>query len=265
MKRLVRRALQGGPDASFLFGSFIRKARYTFMIGIYDYTVVLTYCSLISASLGIIVCLHGIGHPFHGVFFLLLSGLCDTFDGRVARSKKNRTAMEKSYGIQIDSLADLVAFGILPGCIGIAMLRVSKRFSDVPHIRHVNPDDKLVLYPIALMIIVILYILAAMIRLAYFNVMEEERSHTENTARRYYTGLPVTSAALIFPTVMLIQFLTETDLTMLYFGVMAVVSFLFVSKIRVRKPGLKLILAMIAIGAVEFALLFFIHWRAGGI
>ena len=235
------------------------------MIGFYDYTVVLTYASLISASVGIIVCLHGIGHPFYGVFFLLVSGLCDTFDGKVARTKKNRTSMEKSYGVQIDSLSDLVAFGVLPGCIGIAMLRVSKRFSDTPHIRHVQPDDKLVLYPIVLMIIVVLYILAAMIRLAYFNVTEEERSRTENGARRYYTGLPVTSAALIFPTVMLIQFLTETDLTLLYFGVMVLVALLFISRFQVRKPGMKMILAMIGIGAVEFALLMFIHWRAGGI
>ncbi len=235
------------------------------MIGFYDYTVILTYASLISASIGIIVCLHGIGHPFYGVFFLLVSGLCDTFDGRVARTKKNRTPMEKSFGVQIDSLADLVAFGVLPGCIGIAMLRVSKRFSDTPHLRHVQPDEKLVLYPIALMIIVVLYVLAAMIRLAYFNVTEEERSRTENGARRYYTGLPVTSAALIFPAVMLFQFLTETDLTILYFGVMLLVAFLFVSKIQVRKPGLRTILAMIGIGVVEFGLLLFIHWRTGGI
>ena len=37
---------------------------------------------------GVIVCLNGIGHPI-GIFFLLFSGLCDTFDGKVARSKKN--------------------------------------------------------------------------------------------------------------------------------------------------------------------------------
>ena len=99
------------------------------MIGVYDYTVVLTYLSLISGLIGIIACLHGIGHPFVGIFFLLLSGLCDTFDGRVARRKQDRTELEKSYGIQIDSLADLVAFGVLPGCIGIAMLRVSDKFT----------------------------------------------------------------------------------------------------------------------------------------
>ena len=62
------------------------------MIGVYDYTVILTYLSLLSGASGIIVCLKGIDHPYLGMFFLLFSGLCDTFDGKVSRSKK------KPYG-----------------------------------------------------------------------------------------------------------------------------------------------------------------------
>ena len=231
------------------------------MIGFYDYTVILTYLSLISATLGIVVCLHGIGHPFIGVFFLLISGLCDSFDGRVARMKKDRSQMEKSFGIQIDSLADLVAFGVLPGCIGIAMLRVSERFSDVPKIRVQSPDEKMVIYPIILILIMLIYVMCAMIRLAYFNVTEEERSKTQGGKRISYTGLPVTSAALIFPTMTLIQFLTKTDLTIAYFGIMLLVAVLFVSKIQVPKPGLKGILIMIGIGAVEFLLLALVRFQ----
>ena len=37
--------------------------------------------------------------------------------------KKNRTEMQCDYGVQIDSLADLVAFGVLPASIGVSMLR----------------------------------------------------------------------------------------------------------------------------------------------
>ena len=230
------------------------------MIGFYDYTVLLTYLSLISSTLGIVVCLHGIGHPFFGVFFLLFSGLCDAFDGRVARAKKNRTQMEKNFGIQIDSLADLVAFGVLPGCIGIAMLRVSVRFSDVPQLKTQGPDEKMVIYPIILTLIMLIYVLCAMIRLAYFNVTEEERMKTEGGTRKSYIGLPVTSAALIFPTVTLLQFITRTDLTILYFGVMMGAALLFVSKIRVPKPGLRGILIMVGIGAVEFVLLVLVRF-----
>ena len=88
------------------------------MIGFYDYTVILTYLSLMSGTIGIMLCLNGMGHPYLGMFFLLFSGLCDTFDGKVARSKKDRTTQMKKFGIQIDSLSDLIAFGMLPACIG---------------------------------------------------------------------------------------------------------------------------------------------------
>ena len=60
------------------------------MIGVYDYTVILTYVSLLSAGMGIFISLSGYGHPYVGIFFLLVCGLCDAFDGKVARTKKNR-------------------------------------------------------------------------------------------------------------------------------------------------------------------------------
>ena len=41
------------------------------MIGVYDYTVILTYLSALSAGIGIIVSLNGTGHPYYGTFFLL--------------------------------------------------------------------------------------------------------------------------------------------------------------------------------------------------
>ncbi len=227
------------------------------MIGIYDYTVWLTYGSLLSAMLGILVCLHGVGHPFIGIFFLMICGLCDAFDGKVARHKKDRTKMAQAYGIQIDSLSDLVAFGVLPGCIGFAMIRVSPRFQEAP-VLHGNGEEGMILYPILFGLIVLFYVLAALIRLAYFNVTEEERADKEGGVRKIYTGLPVTSASLIFPTVLLIQFATDRDTTILYFVALLVTGFLFISKIHIRKPALRGILTMIAIGVVEFGLLLFL-------
>lgn len=186
------------------------------MIGFYDYTVILTYLSLMSGTIGIMLCLNGMGHPYLGMFFLLFSGLCDTFDGKVARSKKDRTTQMKKFGIQIDSLSDLIAFGMLPACIGIAM-----------------------------------------IRLAYFNVMEEEDQNRDETGAKIYTGLPVTSAALIFPAVLLIHMLIRADLTFLYFGVMLITGGLFISKIQIKKPQNKGIATMIFFGAVECVVLIF--------
>ena len=211
------------------------------MIGFFDYTVWLTYLSLLSAGMGILVSLNGDGHPYWGTVFLLISGLCDAFDGKVARMKKDRSETEQKFGIQIDSLSDLVAFGVLPVCIGMALLRRSPILADQ---------------------VVISWLLAAVIRLAYFNVTEEERQRKEKGVRRAYIGLPVTSAALIFPTVLLIQHITgsSVDVTPLYFGVALLTGFLFLSRIRIGKPGIKGILCMVALGAAEFLIMTLLHF-----
>ena len=221
------------------------------MIGFYNYTVILTYLSLISAGLGIVVSLSGGGHPYIGVFFLLICGLCDAFDGKVARTKADRSEMEQKFGIQIDSLSDMVAFGVLPACIGAAMLRCSPTVNDL--IKEQGGSAPVRIMQCAAFAVLILYILAAMIRLAYFNVTEEERQKTEGGARKFYTGLPVTSAALIFPTVLLVQYLTpRMDVTPFYFAAVLFTGFAFLAKFQLRKPGLRGILIMVAIGAAEF-------------
>lgn len=227
------------------------------MIGIYDYTVVLTYLSLLSASIGIVISLGGSGHPYIGCFFLLFCGLCDAFDGKVARTKKDRTQVEMNYGIQIDSLSDLVAFGVLPTCIGTALIRTSPMLQAAFDGGLGSWQAKLT--ELLLHAVLVLYPLAAMIRLAYFNVTEEERQKKEGGTRRYYTGLPVTSAALIFPLVLLFQYILPADITPVYIAVALVTACLFLSKFQVRKPGTRGILIMVGIGALEFILM--LLWR----
>jgi CDP-diacylglycerol--serine O-phosphatidyltransferase len=230
------------------------------MIGVYDYTVILTYLSLMSGATGIFVSLQGYGHPYIGVFFLLLSGLCDAFDGKVARTKKNRTKLQKDFGVQIDSLADLISFGLLPPCIGMAMLRVSEKFSELKFISELT--GKVSWYSISLTVVAAIYVLAALIRLAYFNATEEERAEEmAQTGHMHYTGLPVTSAALIFPFVVLIHFFTRFDFSLLYFFVLLLVAILFVCPFKLKKMGGKALYILIAIGAIEFVLLILFKWR----
>ncbi|MBP5520168.1 MAG: CDP-alcohol phosphatidyltransferase family protein [Treponema sp.] len=228
------------------------------MIGFYDYTVVLTYLSMLSATTGIMLCLNDIGHPYLGMIFLMICGLFDAFDGKVARTKKNRTEQMKKFGIQIDSLSDLVAFGVLPACIGIAMLRTSIELSTFPDFKFLHLADKSAIIKIILTVIAVFYTLAAMIRLAYFNVLEEERQKTEGGSNKTYIGLPVTSAALIFPTILLIHIFSNWDLTLLYFIVLAIVGFLFVSRIHIKKPTLKGVLIMVTVGLLEAGILAYI-------
>ena len=219
------------------------------MIGIYNYTVILTYLSLISAGTGIIVTLSDNGHPYWGVLFLLLCGLCDAFDGQVARTKKDRTKSEINYGIQIDSLSDVVAFGVLPACIGVAIFKTSAFISSL---------SSYAFFPIlkySFFAILVLYILAALIRLAHFNVTEEERQSEEGGVRKYYTGLPVTSAALIFPSFMILRYITPIDISIAYLPLILLTAFAFLGKFTLRKPKLCGILIMVGIGFIEAVIL----------
>lgn len=189
------------------------------LIGFYDYTVILTYLSLVSAVVGMILTARG--NLGAAVLCLAAAGICDAFDGIVARSKKNRTADEKSFGIQIDSLCDLVSFGVFPavwcyhsgvdGVVGAVCMAV--------------------------------YVLCAVIRLAFFNVMEEKRQQAESGCNKTYRGLPVTTAAIIFPLAYGLSFLVKENVfAVLLHVALALTGFLFVLDFSVKKPDWQRIL-----------------------
>lgn len=190
-------------------------------IGVYDYTVILTYLSLLSAVVGITKAAEG-AYSF-AVLCLLISGVCDAFDGIVARTKKNRTEDEKGFGIQIDSLCDVISFGIFPAilCYFMGMNGVVG------------------------FVVVFMYSLCAVIRLAFFNVLEANRQKKEEGCAKSYRGLPVTSISMIFPVVYCLHGLMSVEIFLVVLHVMmAVVAFLFVYDFAVPKPDWKKILRL---------------------
>ncbi|UTY40743.1 CDP-alcohol phosphatidyltransferase family protein [Allocoprobacillus halotolerans] len=203
------------------------------MIGFYNYTVILTYLSLISALFGTHLAFKG---NFGGALIcLLLSGAFDSFDGMVARTKKDRTEEERKFGIQIDSLADMFSFGIFPAIIGYTMIN-SLPFNVVSWVWFG---------------IFALYALCAISRLGYFNVVEEMRQKETTEKRKYYQGLPVTSAALIFPSVYLLRHILTPEMTYaIYAWVMFFTAWAFIVNFKVRKPGLPGIIGMLVIGII---------------
>ena len=201
------------------------------MIGVYDYTVVLTYLGFSSGILGILLAIKDPKHLFPAIICLMFSGLCDMFDGRVARTKKKRTVEEKHFGIQLDSLSDLVCFGVLPAIIGYS-LGIKCTY---------------------LIPLIIIYPLAALIRLAYFNVLEITRN--SSTPVKEYTGLPVTSSALIFPFLYIFRRYLGKYFVLIYGIVLFVVAILFISKIKIKKPGIKVMIGFIVVGVIEILLI----------
>lgn len=55
-------------------------------------------------------------HYTLSVLMLILCGICDMFDGKVARMKKY-DEMKKAYGVQLDSLSDVINFGLFPAIL----------------------------------------------------------------------------------------------------------------------------------------------------
>ncbi len=201
------------------------------MLGFYNYSVILTYLGLASSVFGItqvIEVYKGQGNYSIAFLCLLLSGLCDLFDGRVARMKKNRTDREKIFGIQIDSLCDLVCFGVFPGILGYSF-----GFN----------------YGLGL-ISAIVIVLAAVIRLGYFNTVEQERQQATTEKRHEYRGLPVTTVAIILPIIYIAKGLVGKDLFPFIFQVcLIIIGLLFlIKKFRVRKPQLLGVILLILIG-----------------
>lgn len=215
------------------------------MLGVYDYTVILTYLSIVSAMIGI-SCSFRPQLVLAAIICLMLCGCLDAFDGKVARSKKNRSTFAKKFGIQIDSLSDVIAFGVLPACIGINIVRNSRFLEKLTTRTHYYTYLK-----DALFVICVLYALSAVIRLAYYNVSEEERQSEEDGNREYFVGVPVTTAAIIFPLIYLLQLANRLDLTLVYMFFMALIGVLFISETKVKKPGFRHLIILIILGLVE--------------
>lgn len=209
------------------------------MIGIYDYTVVLTFMSLISAMVGMTHAMQG--HFRWAIVLLAFSGLMDTFDGKVARTKKNRTEDEKLYGIQLDSLADVVAFGAFP--IMICFLMGMQSTID--------------------MLILCLYGSCGVIRLAYFNVLETNRQMNPTGEEKVYHGLPITSIAVILPMTALLSFVIPQFIFLMVLRlVILATAIAFIVDFKFHKPSnTVLALIIVIVGCSALATLFFSRYK----
>ncbi len=183
------------------------------MLGYYNYTVVLTYLGMLSAFAGITYVMNGNIHT--ALICLMFAGLFDMFDGKVASTKKSRTDREKKFGIQIDSLSDLISFGALPAIMLYALCEGRTAGTCVAG----------------------LYLLCALIRLAFFNVDEEERQSKTQEARKFYLGLPVTTSALILPTFMQVGTRFALPLDVVATITLLAMSIAFVTPFQLKKPG----------------------------
>ncbi|MEG1743880.1 MAG: CDP-diacylglycerol--serine O-phosphatidyltransferase, partial [Clostridia bacterium] len=140
----------------------------------------------------------------------------DMIDGRIARATNKGDRRRKLFGIQIDSLCDMVSFGVAPGIIAYAF-----GFCDV--------FDT---------IIYIFFACCGAIRLAYFNT--QALTEAADLNMKSFTGMPIPSICFVLPPLALLTiFVTPDIMHWLFKAAYLVVGTAFIANFKMKKPGLK--------------------------
>jgi CDP-diacylglycerol--serine O-phosphatidyltransferase len=195
------------------------RMRRKLLRGVYPFPSLLTIGSLLCGFYAIV----SIYYDEYGsaALAILMAGLLDLLDGTVARM----TGSSSELGVQLDSLADLVSFGVAP-----AML---------VHVWAIKPWSRLGWF-LEGMLPSALFLAAGAFRLARFNVQ------TATLDKRYFVGLPIPAAAATIASFVLFmrdqlnftafgREIASREMTTATVAVMTVVlAFLMVSRIRYR-------------------------------
>ena len=118
-------------------------------------------------------------HFTQAVWFIFFGVVCDAFDGRVARMG----GRESLFGIEFDSIADVISFGVAPAMMMIFLiLKPTEQYDGV------LPVSQLIGF---------IYLLCAAVRLARFNVLTHPMIPPAERLKgtKDFLGLPVPAAA----------------------------------------------------------------------
>lgn len=191
-------------------------------------------CSL----LGLLSAIIGIYFAIQGNFPLAIIGvlwavLFDWYDGIIARKLKNRTKVQGEFGAQLDSMIDIVSFGILPAIILLSY-------------GHYN----ILFLPGTFVIIA-----ASAIRLTYFNVYGLIDAKT-------YKGFPLDNNVLILAFVFLFESLFEhLTFSIFIYIILMGLSILNLSSIPTPKFGGKWVYVLVAYVIVLTIVFLWIHGK----
>ena len=124
-------------------------------------------------------------------YMICFGMVADTLDGRIARL----TRTTSSFGGQLDSLTDAITFGVAPALIVVNLVEFHLQYLSFDHMRF------FILIERATFFAAIFYLMCALIRLARFNVENDE----DEAAHMYFTGLPSPSAAGVVVSLVIFQ------------------------------------------------------------
>lgn len=195
----------------------------------------LTLCNLVSGCIAIVFILNaqpfvsslndveywvmGTEQAYLGAMFILLAAVFDMLDGWAARWLQ----VFSPIGKDLDSLADIVSFGVAPAMILYKMLWTS--YMAEPNALDVS---------MWMMIPAFIIVCAGAIRLARFN-------NTNNEQKDYFIGMPIPAAGLFVAALPLINWFNPLDMGVYLqnkwaiYLLIAVLSWLMLSKIKFIK------------------------------
>lgn len=153
----------------------------------------ITSLNLLSGCISITLAFEG--YMLFAVYMIFLAAFFDFMDGMSARLLKAYSIVGK----ELDSLADIVSFGIAPSVIVFHLMKISL-FKTV----HLPPIENLTLTEILFLLIPFFIAILSGVRLAKFNVDERQ---TES-----FIGLAVPANAIFFVSLYLVSVITTNDL-----------------------------------------------------
>lgn len=195
------------------------------ILGAYNPACLLTLSGFVAAVAAIV--LATAGEIEFALVGLMLAGLADLFDGVVAR-RIIRSPYEKEFGVQLDTVVDVVSFVVVPFVIAVAAGL------------HATPA----------LVVLMVFALAGAVRLAHFNTLSAQGADQST----HHRGLPVTYTALILPLLFVLRDAIPGRTFLLVLGVaFALVAVAFVTDVPVRKPRGAFYAVFPVLGAVLIA------------
>lgn len=186
---------------------------------------------------GLLCAVFGIYFAIEGNFIasivsVLWAVLFDWYDGIIARKMKGRTKVQGEFGVHLDSMIDIVSFGILP-----AILLLSYGNYNIWFI----PGTFVI-------------IATSAIRLSYFNIFGLIDSKT-------YRGLALDNNVLILAFLFLFEsFFEHSTFSIIIYVILMILSTLNLSSIPTPKFGGKWIYALVAYVLVMTTVFGWILW-----
>jgi CDP-diacylglycerol--serine O-phosphatidyltransferase len=157
----------------------------------------------------------GTTQAYYGSLFILFAGIFDLFDGMVARW----LGVSSPLGKDLDSLADVVSFGVAPSMILMKMLWVA--WIQKPHAMDVS-----------------MIWLAPAFLVACFGALRLARFNNSPTTTSYFTGVPIPAIGLVvasFPLINLYNPMnigTSMQSPWIIYSIIGILCWLMVSKIK---------------------------------